>query len=94
MPSLVHEGIRYVQSKHSIQCKKCFDTIESKSVHDYVMCSCGAVGLDGGISPGNRVIGQPSDILDKSVWRTEQKPYTYLPETVLQERWHRLATGS
>ena len=30
------------------KCKKCGDIIESKSVHDFVMCSCGATFTDGG----------------------------------------------
>lgn len=29
-------------------CKKCGDYIRSKHVHDYVVCSCGAVAVDGG----------------------------------------------
>lgn len=33
---------------NKIQCKKCGDVIESKTVHDYRMCSCGAVAVDGG----------------------------------------------
>lgn len=34
--------------KNSIQCNLCGDVIESKSVHDYVECSCGACYVDGG----------------------------------------------
>lgn len=34
--------------KNAIQCKVCGDIIESKSVHDFKMCSCGACGVDGG----------------------------------------------
>ena len=34
--------------KNSIQCNLCGDIIESKSVHDYVECSCGACYVDGG----------------------------------------------
>lgn len=34
---------------NKIQCKHCGDMIESKSVHDYVKCSCGAVAVDGGL---------------------------------------------
>ena len=35
--------------KNCIQCRKCGDTIESKSVHDFVTCSCGACSVDGGL---------------------------------------------
>ena len=30
------------------QCAKCGDIIESKHVHDYVTCKCGAIAVDGG----------------------------------------------
>ena len=33
---------------NKIRCKKCGDIIESKSVHDFVTCKCGAVSVDGG----------------------------------------------
>lgn len=29
------------------KCKICDDVIESKHTHDYVMCKCGAITLDG-----------------------------------------------
>ena len=31
-----------------IRCLKCGDVIESKTVHDFVQCSCGACAVDGG----------------------------------------------
>lgn len=34
--------------KNAIKCNKCGDVIESVSVHDFQMCSCGACGVDGG----------------------------------------------
>lgn len=34
--------------RNVIKCKLCGDIIESKSVHDFVTCSCGAVSVDGG----------------------------------------------
>ena len=34
--------------KNRIRCLKCGDIIESKSVHDFVTCSCGACRVDGG----------------------------------------------
>ena len=34
--------------KNSIKCKKCGDEIESKTVHDFRFCKCGAVAVDGG----------------------------------------------
>ena len=35
--------------KHNkAQCKLCGDIIESKSVHNFVECSCGEIFVDGG----------------------------------------------
>lgn len=33
---------------NKIKCKKCGEIIESKSVHDFQFCQCGAVAVDGG----------------------------------------------
>ena len=34
--------------RNAIRCKKCGDVIESKAVHDFKLCSCGAGAVDGG----------------------------------------------
>ena len=34
--------------KNAIRCKHCGEIIESKSVHDFVTCSCGSCSVDGG----------------------------------------------
>ena len=34
--------------KNKIKCNKCGDVIESISVHDFKLCECGAVAVDGG----------------------------------------------
>lgn len=34
--------------RNMIRCKRCGDIIESKSVHDFVRCMCGACFTDGG----------------------------------------------
>lgn len=36
--------------KNAAKCLACEDVIESKSVHDFVQCSCGAIFVDGGKS--------------------------------------------
>ena len=68
MPSIVCDGVRYTQTKHAIQCKKCAETIESKHRNDFKYCSCKAVGIDGGISAGNRILGNLSDIEHRSTF--------------------------
>ena len=43
---------------NKIKCKKCGDIVESKHCHDFRMCKCESVGVDGGHdylrSTGNR----------------------------------------
>ena len=34
--------------RNAIRCRKCGDIIESKTVHDFKFCSCGACAVDGG----------------------------------------------
>lgn len=34
--------------KNAIQCKLCGEVVESKHVHDFVQCKCGACAVDGG----------------------------------------------
>ena len=40
--------------RNAIRCKKCGDVIESKTVHDFKFCSCGACAVDGLRRCGNR----------------------------------------
>ena len=35
--------------RNAIRCKHCGDIVESKSVHDFEQCSCGACFADGGL---------------------------------------------
>ena len=34
--------------KNAAECRLCGDVIESKSVHDFRICNCGAIFVDGG----------------------------------------------
>lgn len=34
--------------RNAIRCEKCGDIIESKTIHDFKCCSCGACAVDGG----------------------------------------------
>ena len=80
MSSIIYGGVRYTQSRHALYCKKCQDTIESKSVHDFKYCSCGAIGIDGGISDGNRILGNIEDMENRSMYRYNNM---WLPEEVI-----------
>jgi len=48
----------------AIKCRVCGDIIYSRAQHDYVSCSCGACGVDGG-QRGEcwRVGGKPENII-------------------------------
>jgi hypothetical protein len=91
MPSIIYGGLRYTQTRHAIYCKKCKETIESKHVHDFKYCSCKAVGIDGGISAGNRILGHLSDMEDRSMYYVVvEKKKVWLPQTVIEERFLRI----
>lgn len=47
------------------QCLKCYDIIQSKHRHDFMMCSCGTIGVDGGKDYIRR-IGDPTYMKDMS----------------------------
>ena len=85
MPSIVYGGVKYVQTRHAVQCRKCLETIESKHIHDLKYCSCGSVGIDGGVSDGNRILGNLSDIECKSMYcATIQNKKVWLPHSILE----------
>ena len=79
MPFIIYGGVKYTQIRHAIFCKKCFQTIESKFEHDLKYCSCKSIGIDGGTSDGNRILGNMSDIEDRRVYSaTIQKKKIYI----------------
>lgn len=84
MSSIVYGGVKYTQTRHAIQCKKCLDIIESKFIHDFKMCSCGAVGVDGGISAGNSIVGNLLDFSNRSMYCAivDKKKVWLTPEAI------------
>lgn len=52
--------------RNMIKCKKCGDVIESKSVHDFQTCSCGACSVDGGHAYLRRCGKSLDDFIDMS----------------------------
>ena len=91
MPSILYAGVRYEQIKHAIYCKKCKETIESKYGHDFKYCSCGAVGIDGGITAGNRILGNISDMEDRSMYTAIiNKKKIYLPYDIIKQQFEQL----
>jgi hypothetical protein len=68
MSTIIYGGVKYVKIRHALYCKKCNDTIISYDIHDYKLCSCGAIGIDGGIYSGNSLIGSLLDMEDRSMY--------------------------
>ena len=44
----VKQKLRVLKMGKKLKCLKCNDIIESKHVHDFVNCKCGAIFIDGG----------------------------------------------
>jgi uncharacterized protein (DUF1330 family) len=66
-----------IQSNRA-KCRKCGDVVESKNVHDYRSCTCGAIAVDGGTDYLKRT-GNPEDIEELSRTQT-------IPELVRMSR--------
>jgi hypothetical protein len=88
MPFIRYAGVKYIQIRHAIQCKKCLETIESKDSHDFKYCSCRAVGIDGGISDRNRILGNLSDIEHRSMYcAVIHTKKIWLPQFAIEEHF-------
>jgi len=57
-----------MQVRHAVYCKLCKDTVESKSIHNFVTCACGSASVDGGIDSGNRIIGDRKNMELRSIY--------------------------
>jgi hypothetical protein len=89
MSYIIYAGIKYNQIRHAIYCKKCTDTIESLFQHDFKYCSCGAVGIDGGILNGNTYIGNIGDMEPRSMYVTIiDKRQIWLPQNIIEQYFY------
>ena len=52
---MANDVVRMIILTNKIRCKNCGEILESKSVHDFKMCGCGACGVDGGRSYLRRI---------------------------------------
>lgn len=57
-----------------LQCAKCLDVIESKSVHDFKLCTCQSIFVDGGLDYP-RWGGEPENIIDLREYETDCEGY-------------------
>lgn len=55
------------------QCSLCNDIIESKTVHNFVCCKCGAIFVDGGKDYARRgFTNSPDEIIDLSIYEKDE----------------------
>lgn len=84
---LVYGGVKYYKVRHAVMCRLCKETIESsdKNAHDYKVCTCGSVGIDGGIKDG-RLIGSLEHMENRSVYSAKVAGKTlWLPEHAIPQ---------
>jgi hypothetical protein len=92
MSFIMFGGVRYQMERHAVFCKKCGETVESKSVHDYKMCSCGSAGVDGGPLAGNHILGNLSDMEPRSVYSAFiGNKKIWLPDFIVQQQFRESA---
>lgn len=58
--------LRQIVISNRAQCAHCQEIIESKHVHDYRPCKCGAISVDGGLEYLRRAYQKDGDIIELS----------------------------
>lgn len=56
--------------RNAVKCRRCGDVIESRKRHDFAVCSCGSVAVDGGRDYLRRC-GDPADYEEMSEVRDD-----------------------
>ena len=64
-------------TRNAVRCRKCGDVIESRTAHEWVMCSCGAAGVDGGLDYRRR-LGLEGDMDELSEFADAPKDFVEL----------------
>lgn len=91
MPVIKHEGRDYVLKTIKLKCLKCGTFCEtSESYPNMAKCECGKVSVDGGISMGATVNGNPWAMEEYSIYRTLDKPKLQLPQEVVTAKHRQL----
>ena len=90
MPEIQYEGRTYVLKTIKYKCLQCNTFCTTSNPYpDMAKCECGAVEVDGGISMGATVNGNPWAYEDYSIYRAENRPKTELSQYVITERHFR-----
>lgn len=65
-------------TRNAAKCLKCNTTVESKHRHDFVMCACGDLFVDGGLEYNRAGFKNLSDVEDLCEYEEYmRKPYTF-----------------
>ena len=65
---------------NKIKCNYCGDVITSTFRHDFQVCSCGRVAVDGGYDYLKRNFHEPNDFTDLSIVTEDDRAFTALNE--------------
>jgi len=95
MTTIHYDGQTYVLKILRLKCLACKTLAEATSSHprSSTSCSCGRVSVDGGVSAGATIQGNPWAMEDESVFSTEDTPKVQLPQPVVAERHSRIRAG-
>lgn len=86
MPTINHGERTYVLKTIRLKCLKCNTICETSNPYpDTAMCQCGKVRVDGGISAGANVYGNPWAYEDYSIYRAQNRPKTELSQIVVTQ---------
>ena len=89
MLTINYEGRTYVLKTMKIKCLKCNTFCETSEHHQIIAdCDCCLVRLDGGISMGATVNGNPWAMEDYSIYRTEHDEL--LPQEIVTQKHQEL----
>lgn len=87
MPAIEYESRTYVLKTIKLKCLKCGTFCQTSNPYpDTAMCECGQVRVDGGISAGATINGNPWAYEDYSIYRAENRPKTELSQYVITEK--------
>ena len=92
MSAIIYGGLKYTKVRAAIYCKRCKSTMTSTYEHDYKMCPCDTVGIDGG-PKGTTLIGPLTEMEDRSMYcaTAADKTQIWLPQSVIEQNFtHRL----
>jgi hypothetical protein len=67
------------------------DTLETNAIHDYKQCSCGSIGIDGGLSMGHRIIGDISKVETRRIYCAYiRNKKVWLPYSIVTDDFKRI----